>query len=213
MSVGAELLFTGRGVRMQYEEIDYKLSANYFDLRFPIRYSFFQKTIRPYVFIAPSLDFALGGKIKYYSSTTGDLICSLSKNNIYPFDFSLLFGVGTKFSVDIGQYNFLLGVELAYNLGTVNTFSKSEKDRMAHALNVSYYSIEGTRRNSDFELTVSVGFPLKNIKKKEKPIIIEPAIIPQKVDTVIEEKTIVLKQKACYSLADMFAFITFGHDI
>ncbi len=213
LSVRPELTFIGRGTKLNYQNaIDYKLKATYFDIRVPIIWTFLKDYwIQPYVTIAPNLDFALGGKINYDDGYDSYEI-KLSKGNFRPVDFGLFFGAGTQFVVDIKTWKFNVGVELGYNLGLVNTFSKQEQYGNINAVNNIYEDIKGTRKNGGVELSFMVGFPLSNLtthksKKEPKQKKEEPVIQP-KADNAVK-----IKAKDCYSLQEMMAFITLGEDI
>ncbi len=213
LSVRPELTFIGRGGKLEYlDVIDYKLKATYFDMRVPVIWTFLKDYwVQPYLTIAPNLDFALGGEIKY-KDDYGLCSTKLSKGNFRPVDFSFFFGAGTQFIVDIKTWKFNLGVELGYNLGLVNTFSKKEMSGRANILNDIYEEkVIGTRKNGAVELSFFAGIPLSNftshkIQKKPQPT---PELVPKKE----EPKAVRIKAKECYTLQEMVAFITLGEDI
>ncbi len=212
LSVRPELTFIGRGTKLNYDAIDYKLKATYFDVRVPIIWTFLKDYwIQPYVAIAPNFDFALNGEIEY-NDEHDSYLTDLSKGNFRPFDFGLFFGAGTQFVIDIKTWKFNVGVELGYNLGLVNTFSKQEISGNVDAVNHIYEDIKGTRKNGGVELSFMVGFPLNNLtthksKKEPKEKKEEPVLQPK------EEDDVKIKAKDCYSLQEMMAFITLGEDI
>ncbi|MBR0072824.1 MAG: outer membrane beta-barrel protein, partial [Bacteroidales bacterium] len=67
-SIGGEFDYYGRGVKMHkyvdedYGNVDYRIDAQYFDIRMPLVYSFYPRYMfTPYVVLAPGLGIAKGG--------------------------------------------------------------------------------------------------------------------------------------------------------
>ena len=219
LAVRADVLYSPRGVRLTWQDINYKLRAYYFDIRIPITYTFFFfKMIQPYVMFAPNVNFALGGH-SYYANFIRDYTTKLSKANFRPVDFSLFFGAGVKAPIPVGKYTLYVGGEFGYNLGLCNTFSQMELDNVANAINLPMYDVNGTRKNGGFEVAVTVAWviPQKEHapKVKEEPVA-EPAPTPVQ-DTVKEEpnsdNVIEYQTKDCYSIEEMKAFITLNMPI
>lgn len=223
-SVRPELSVLGRGARMQYMPyyLDYKLTPIYFDIRIPFVYTFMHdKKVRPFIAVGPTFDFAIGGRSKFSRGENSiwrevyDI--QLGNGSIRRFDLGLYGGLGCQVLVTLNEYDFLFGGEFGYNLGFLNTFAKNEVNNVAHAVNSTIYDVAGTRKNGNFEVSVSFGFPLSNLTKKRKPKpepIVEPVVV---VDTVpapdTTKKYFSIEEKDCYSLDEMLTFITLKQDI
>lgn len=212
LAVRADVLYSPRGVRLTWQDINYRLRAYYFDIRIPITYTFLRdKMIQPYVMFAPNVNFALGGNSRY-SNASRYYLTELSKANFRKVDFSLFFGAGVKAPITIGSQNFYVGGEFGYNLGLCNTFSKMELDNTANAINLPMYEVNGTRKNGGFEVAATFAWvvPNKNhaSSAKEKPVSnAEP--MPQAVEADGQSDNMVdYKAKDCYSIEEMQAFIT-----
>lgn len=208
LSIRPEIAFIGRGVKLKnsYDNINYNLKVTYMDWRIPVMYTFLKgKKAQPYLAIAPTLSFVSGGSIDYSSNKESVKISKLTKGSINPVDFSFYFAAGCKFPVEINNYELIFGVEFGYNIGVCNTFSKNELSGNAKTENYWDCDVRGSRNNSGFELAMTVGFPLKNIKtsKSKKP---EVTALPEKTNREYEEKE-------CYSLDDMIKLINSGVDV
>ena len=217
LSVRMDLLYSPRGVRLTWQDINYKLRSYYFDIRIPITYTFLRdKKIQPYLMVAPNVNFVLGGNISYLSATNFSYT-KFSKANFRPVDFSMFFGAGVKAPIAIGRYTFYVGGEFGYNLGFVNTFSGMELANIAHALNLPMYDVNGTRKNGGFELAVTFAWQIPN--KDHTPVVKEepvPAPAPEPEPVVEEpkpENVIEYKAKECYSVEEMKAFMTLNMPI
>ncbi|MBQ1731112.1 MAG: outer membrane beta-barrel protein, partial [Bacteroidales bacterium] len=115
--VKLDALYTARGVKLSWSDINYRLDANYLDLRLPIGYAFFwRKKVQPYIMVAPSANLAIGGKA-YYNSQGTSVNVNLSNASISPLDFSVFFGGGMRFPIPIGEHRLYIGLEAGYNLG------------------------------------------------------------------------------------------------
>jgi OOP family OmpA-OmpF porin len=223
LSFRPEFLYAGRGVKLTNQPINYKLKVNYFDMRFALVYTFLRESdLQPYVVFAPTLDFATSGNIYFRASGASQTYDKkLTKAAIAAVDIGMLVGIGAKYFIHIKDYKTFVGMELAYHPGLINTFSKQEMENQAHALNVAMYELEGTtRKNSNMEITVTLGFPLSNIKfggggggmwrhRREKPApVVQPT--PQ-VETPVAPKAELKKE--CYSIREMLAYLELGEDI
>ena len=217
-SIRPHLDFVGRGVKMEYSPlfIDYKLRATYFDIRIPVVYSFnMNSKLRPYVAAGPSLNFATGGKIHYAEGNQGSQSydIKLSKGNFKGADFGLYFGAGVDYPIQILGYPFKVGAKLGYNLGFVDTFSKSERNNESIALNTPIYNIDGTRKNRNLSFSVNISIPLKSLLGKnsgKKRQIQKP--VAQPIEKVPERK-VTVREKECCSLEEMYELILNGQDI
>lgn len=212
LAIRTDLLYSPRGVKLTWGDINYRLRAYYFDIRVPITYTFLRdKMIQPYVMFAPNVNFALGGNSRY-SNENRYYLTELSKANYRKVDFSLFFGAGVKAPITIGSQNFYVGGEFGYNLGLCNTFSKMELDNSANAINLPMYEVNGTRKNGGFELAVTFAWvvPNKNHASSSKgkhvstaEPVTQAAEANEQSDNMVEYKA-----KDCYSIEEMQAFIT-----
>ena len=234
--VRLDALYTSRGVKLSWYDINYRLNANYLDLRLPIGYAFFwRKKVQPYIMAAPSANLALGGNA-YYNSRATYANVDLSNASISPLDFSLFVGAGMRFPIPIGSHKLYIGVEAGYNLGFLNTFSDMELNNTANAVNLPVYEVNGTRKNVGIEAAVTLSWAIP-LKKKTTVVENTPTVVdntphvventpkeeekeeivqvveekPEPVDTVKEEPkldTVVEYQtKECYSIEEMKNFI------
>lgn len=219
-SVRPHLGFTGRGVNMEYSPlfIDYKLESTYFDFRIPIVYTFDTNSqIRPYVTAGPSFNFATGGKSYYAEGAESKQVyeLKLAKSNFRTFDLGIYMGAGFDYPIQINGFPMMIGAEVGYNLGLMDTFAKGEKNNESIAINLPVYNVAGSRKNSNISVAVNVSIPLKNIfgkKKKTKKQTYIPAPVVQVKENVVERKVSV-QEKQCCTLDEMYEFILGGEDI
>lgn len=218
-SVRPHINFVGRGVKMKYEPlmIDYKLKSTYFDLRIPVVYTFnLNNKIKPFFAIGPSLNFVTGGKIHYEEGSTYRQVydLKLSNGNFKPFDFGLYLGGGFEYPIQFMGLPLMIGAEIGYNIGLVDTFSKSELRNESVAVNTPVYNVAGTRKNGNLSIAVNVSIPLKNIfGKKQKTKQVKVVAPVTYVEQKIVERKVTVQEKECCSLDEMYELILNGQDI
>lgn len=211
ISVRPEIGFMGKGQKINDIGVTYKFKSNYLGLSLPVLYNFKTKSaFQPYALLGPTLDFAVGGKIEL-----DDWRKDITNASISSTDFGLMLGCGAKRPLKLMNYDVLVGVEVTYNYGFSDTYSKKEIDETAIALNRPTYSIDGTRKNRGLSITASLSIPLKNIfpshVKKEKPAIVEEIIkLPEITQSVKEPE---LPKKDCYTIDEMISYLNKGFDV
>ncbi len=188
--VGLNALYTDRGAKLSWSDINYRLNANYLDLRLPIGYAFFwRKKVQPYIMAAPSANLAIGGKA-YYNSRGTSVNVDLSNASISPLDFSVFVGAGIRFPIPVGGHRLYIGVEGGYNLGFLNTFSDKELNNTANAVNLPVYEVSGTRKNVGIEAAVTISWAIP-LKKKASVVDNTPTVVdntPQLVESTPQEE-------------------------
>ncbi|MGV8135197.1 MAG: OmpA family protein [Mangrovibacterium sp.] len=209
ISLRPEISFIGKGQKIEDLGVFYKLTSNYLEFRMPLVYTFnMLKLVHPYVALGPTFGIVTGGKIKL-----DDWNIDVTKANMKPTEIGLIAGFGVKAPFQIKNMPFILSGELTYSYGLTNTFSGQETDETAIALNKDPYTIDHTRKNRGVGVTVSMAMPLKNLislfkKKKEPEPVIEPAVIAQEPDPVIE-----LPEKDCYTIEEMITYLNEGLNV
>lgn len=218
-SVRPHLNFVGRGVKMKYNPqfIDYKLKATYFDVRIPVVYTFdLNSKIKPFLAVGPSLNFSAGGRSHYEEGSANRKMydIKLSKANFRPFDFGIYIGAGVGYPIQLKGYPLLVGAEIGYNIGMIDTFSKAEKNNQSVAVNLPVYRVAGTRKNGNLSISLNVSIPLKSLfgkkRSKQPKKIVAPVMA---VAPVVEERKITVQEKKCCSLDEMYELILNGQDI
>lgn len=200
------------------KSMDYDLSASYFDVRIPLIYQFLKKDskVRPYLYVAPVLGLTTGGSIDITTRFNDDLgtekvKTDVSKSNMSAFDFAAQVGAGFKRAIPLGDNVLYVGLEMSYELGITDTYSKDEKiegrKSTSKPLNIynnnKGYDISGTRKMNGFEIQAFVSVPLSVFKKKAKPVV-EEVYVPAPVvtkDTVVVVP--VVEEKPCYSMEEI----------
>lgn len=178
-SVRPELGFLSRGGALYVSNVGktaqgfYALKANYFDIRVPIIYNFnlSNTKFRPYAYVAPLVGFVMGGKVSYDEELrTGEIRnyeLKLSKSNIAPAYFAAVIGAGVKYPINIIGRTCYAGVELSYEYGITDTYSKMERNNLTNNVNMVYGPVASPRKNSGFEVKVSFQVPLSIIKGRK----------------------------------------------
>lgn len=228
-AVRPELAFTKRGGTLEgykfnysgYElPLDYKLKANYFDIRVSFIYNFLGKDakFRPYVFVTPILGLATGGDITL--AATGELAemleaideptedkIDLSDANIAKTYFAIAPGAGVKwqfkpFANMIGIWQ--LGLEASYQIGLTDTYGSKEKDGEAVDLaGRRAYELRGNRKFHAFEISATLGIPFNAFTKEKKAVVeVAPVVVERKVE-----------EKPCYTLEEIMDLMAMGQDV
>lgn len=196
LSLRPEFNYIGRGVKLNWNDINYKMNAFYYDFRLPVVYTFCrQSKVQPYILVAPTVGWARYGEATYESDATGEMSTPLSTGCIRKTDFSGYGALGLNFIIPMTNRDITLGIEAGYNLGMVNTFSEVEMDRDANRLNTSIYQAEGKRYNRGVELVARLGFPFKTAchcpKAVEIPVEVIRNVEVEKIKEVVKHDTVV----------------------
>ncbi len=244
-SIGGEFDYYGRGVKMHkyvdedYGNVDYRIDAQYFDVRMPLVYSFKPRYMfTPYLVLAPGLAIAKGGTMSYTSGVIAgeddngveyceDLKLNLTKKNFRSLDFNLFLGAGINYPIPLANGNRLnIGLEAGYNWGFINTFSKDELDEnptlaikdpsttgSVNVDNIIFQGItnQGGRFNRGIEVTLRIGLALFDGPKPHKTTNPQPVIV-EKTDTVVDT-VVKYVHKECYTLDELADMLEHGKNI
>lgn len=177
------LFNSGNLTKYQYGNnynVTYTVRTRYIATRIPVYYYYHTYTkagykniepfnkhkneIRLFIVCAPGINSLLGGDINLEQAglPIDNVNINVGKANMNNIDLSIFFGTGCSFN----QSSFLTKIELGYNLGLINSFSKMERLENSQPTNIHAYNITGKRFNRNIELNVSFGIPIK-VKKKD----------------------------------------------
>lgn len=196
---------------------DYKLKADFLDLRLSLIYNFGRSDsrFRPYVFVTPKVGFCTGGDVSLEAEDNGvygGVRSDLSDANMAKTYFAVAPGVGFKWHFRTGsraQNLCWLGLEANYEIGLSDTYGSKEKDREAVDLaGNARYKINGTRKMSGFEVKAVLGIPFSVFSK--------PKAAPAPV--VVEEPVVVAEpepeeEKPCYTLEEIIDMMALNKDV
>lgn len=240
LAIGLEALYMGRGTRLSWLDVNYRLATHNVDLRLPVSYSFFglSDSWAPYVMVAPWVGATLGGRIDYTAYDYPDGVSrEVTTANMKPMDFGVMAGVGAEWLTHLGKTPLVLAVEAGYNVGIPNVFVDREKIENLANGNPSvianpFFGAElwhNTRHSRGIEAVVRVSIPFGRYKKpavvetKEEGVMYEsPEPTPNDMmstlsrmpmtEAIVEEDSIYVV-KDCYTIPEMSAFLTLGYDI
>ncbi|MCQ2307395.1 MAG: PorT family protein [Bacteroidales bacterium] len=181
-AVGVDLLVAGKGVDVSYNShgdsdypVKYTVKSTYLDLRVPVSYKFaVTYSFMPFVYVAPYLSYRMGGTIsleqKSFYEYDDDINQSIDIGdaNMQMFDFGAVVGGGLRYDFNFPSFSIVTKLEVGYNFGMLNTFSKKEQeDGFGTApvnngiVNVNAYNTQGKRFNRGVEAMITIGLPLK----------------------------------------------------
>jgi outer membrane protein OmpA-like peptidoglycan-associated protein len=163
ISLRPALYYSGRGTEINTEGVRYLLASRNIDFALPLMLTFAtDKSVSPFFYMAPVYEIVTGGTVG-----TADVSTDLNTSSFAKTGFALCPGAGVKFRLSSKMY---FSVEADYFYGLSDTYSDSELNGTANALNVNDYTIEGTRKNRAPELRASLMFVIN--KKKDQIVII-----------------------------------------
>lgn len=174
-SISPELLAASKGFKTSYlygnkpYTVTYEVQSRYLSLRIPFlfRFSFGgYHNIQPFLFVAPDLNYLLGGKIKLEQQglPIPEANTDIGKANMNDIDAGVYLGFGIRWKFKVNSYIMLMRLDAGYNIGLINTFSSMEIDDSSNPLNVHAYNITGTRLNKALEINIHISIP-KRIKR------------------------------------------------
>ena len=186
-AIGFDILYAQRGTHLSYTKTipcaigdyntfyrEYNLDYKTVELRIPFTYYYIlpsKSTLRPYVFIAPSITYILGGAIDYRkdlveeesTQTLQQYDIEVGPANMTPIQFGMIFGGGIWMRKNTKSSYFIVKLDAAFNLGLLDTFTTAEHNGDNEFLGVSNYDLSqlGKRLYRSAELTTSIMFPIK----------------------------------------------------
>lgn len=205
-----------------YNDIIYKVKANYVDLRLPLMYRFgtTQSSLRPYAYIAPILGFTTGGKLSRDICTV-DYGCDqysigVSKANMNSVYFSGALGLGFDWLFNVGEHVLSLGLEAMYEHGFTDTFGKdaSAENKLPISMDPNNMVTMSDRRFSGVELKLTLGIPFSvfgglSNRQKSEPTNDEPEIESAFFDDGLEEES----TGDCLSLNEIVELMAKGESV
>ncbi|MCK9302676.1 MAG: outer membrane beta-barrel protein [Bacteroidales bacterium] len=139
----------------------YKYTAHNIDFALPIYFDIpATKLFNPYILVQPEMSYTMGGKI-YLKDIFDEYTAKVGNANITRLNCAVKCGVGGKFIFWSGQRQSYLRVDVGYNLGLSDTFSKMEINESSEALNLNLYEINGTRKSRGLEVCLSYAVSIK----------------------------------------------------
>jgi len=217
-SLRPELLYIGKGQKIDNLGVSYTLKSNYFEMRLPVLYTYKSgRGVSPYAILGPTISLASGGKI-----TFDNLETKITKANLATLDYGLVAGLGVKVPLRIQRFPLILAAEIAYTHGFNNTYGESEKNEAATALNRNSYTIEGTRKNRGVEFALSLAMPLHHKKaanpippkKEQKPLPTKTkkdsvVVAPKPVELPVANES----KKDCYEIDEILSALDSNQDV
>jgi outer membrane protein OmpA-like peptidoglycan-associated protein len=205
ISIRPELFFLGRGQLIDDQGVYYRFAPSYVDWRLPVLLNLGKKGgVQPYLMFAPILAFASGGSIEDEVFEVG-----ITQASIYPVDLLLRLGAGIKIPLKSDKFTVLTGLQVAYDLGLVDSYSADEFNGTANALNKAYYSINGTRKNKGLEITASLAIPFSNFKSDRPKNVPAKSLFAQEKEPIQEKEV----EKECYTIEEINALIDMGKNV
>lgn len=197
------IVSVGRGDRMTFEDIDYRLKARYVNLRLPLIYRLpTGRHFGPYLLLAPYFEWATSGELSYSDKTLpNNISISATDGNLARHDAGLLFGGGVEWRLDLNSMPLYFTFEANYHWGMVNSFSDLEKKGTYTGGNATIVNNflgarlwDGERYHRGWEFAVQVAFPMdgKFVKqyrdaRNGSPVEESPQVVipPAGKDTVV----------------------------
>lgn len=136
-AISPEVGIMGKGVKLNWDDVDYRMSVRYFDFRMPLSYNFRLKScpaLSPYIMVVPDFGASYGGKITYeaevYTPTNDDYryktSTDITRADVNRFDFGVMFGAGVDYLVKTKNFPLIFSLEAGWNMGLANTFAERE---------------------------------------------------------------------------------------
>lgn len=165
LDVRPEFSYIGKGQNIDESKFKYEIAVNSFDFRLPLLYRIENKSnATAYLEAGPYVGIPFGGDIKYDDSTTA-WETPISDASMAPVDFGIFAGFGLEVRQALGNTPMLMGFDVTYNYGILDTYSDKEHSRRSQALNDSAYAISGSRNNIGLMVRCFVGIPFGVVYK------------------------------------------------
>lgn len=218
-SIRPEVMFLSRSFKIEdisylrgtgIGELDYKLNAQYTDIRLPLIYNIGSPNgIRPYIYVSPILGLVRGGKITA-EDNVDDYSVDISNANMASTYFAGQIGAGVKFPINVGSGNMHLGIEANYELGFTDTYADKEKEGRAYSqLFFPVYHIDGTRKFTGIEVMATLSVPLSIFKSGPRNVVRQAPILEQSTQRPAAR----VQEKPCYTLEEIIDMVKRGEHV
>lgn len=198
LAIAPEVGVVGKGVKLNWDDVDYRMRVNYLDFRMPITYNFRLKgkpALSPYVMVAPDFGAAFGGDISYaaerYTATTDyryTASTDITIADVNRFDFGVMFGAGVDYLLNTKSIPLVLSLEAGWNMGLTNTFAERENldargNEPPQASNIinRFFGAElwhNERYSRGIEVAARISVPLTGYKQENEEPIVEVYMAP-----------------------------------
>ena len=165
-SVAAEMNCQLRGGATTYTyqneyKVRYELKARYISMRFPVFwYIDIHKKFVPYIFISPEFCYSIGGQISLSQPgmpLVEEATIDITDSNMNPYNFGFSGGIGVRKDMHLKNWTVVIKADFSTSWWVLNTFSASEMNETAVAINVNAYNSQGKRYSTGMELNLSLG--------------------------------------------------------
>lgn len=230
LAIRPEIVFTRRGGGLKnigsnlvnydkagIDDVTYKIRSGYFDIRMPLIYNFGDPSmkLRPYVYVAPVLGFATGGKVRLEELTLDHKVngyeLALNEANYNSVYFAGAAAVGARYHFPLGGSTAFAGLEVMYEQGFTDTYGSKEKKGNAVNINPMFPAnamVDGTRKYSGVEVKLTLGIPFDVFGgKKSVPV------VPVVEEYVYEEVEEVPEEQPCYTLNEIVDMMNRGQSV
>ena len=218
-SIRPEVIFLSRSFKIEdisylrgtgIGELDYKLNAQYTDIRLPLIYNIGSpNSIRPYIYVAPVLGLVRGGKITA-EDNVDDYSIDISNANMASTYFAGQIGAGVKFPINVGSSIMHLGIEANYELGFSDTYADKEKEGRAYSqLFFPVYHIDGTRKFTGIEVMATLSVPLSIFKSGPRNVVHQAPVLEQSTQRPAAR----VQEKPCYTLEEIVDMVKRGERV
>lgn len=167
--VSPEVVYLQRGTDMTYEhhwgsQVHYTMSVHCVDFCLPFEFRWpVKRYFQPYVMLGPEVGTRIGGEIHMDRTEPAllDETISVGNANMSLIQAGAFAGVGIRSRIGLGSQDLILKLNASVHQGLLNTYSKSEQDGTAPALNVNAYQPKGSRLPQGLEVTLGIAIPLE----------------------------------------------------
>lgn len=241
LMIRPEFTVLTRGDSLTWLDVNYGITAKYFDVRLPITLSLRlgKNNVSPYLMVAPQFNVVYGGVIGYtaedYSTRT---TVPVTKAVISPYDAGVLLGAGIDFKIPTVKMPIYISVEGGYNIGLLNNFAPREMaggGGNQSAIANNFYGAElwrGDRYNRGIEIAMRVSLPLdydfmaryrESLKVKADTV----ELVNWRTDTLIRTDSVYVTggmpsiklshvsyvTKECFTIAELYELMEHESDI
>ena len=167
-TITPSVMYTGLGFSTTYTykdnyEVHYLVRSNYVDYRIAVAYrKRLTRDVFVYSFLSPGLGVLIDGDLSL--SQPGlefpNVSLEMTNANMRETNIFLVGGIGAQYYINMPRFSLTMKLEVGYNHGISNTFSRKEVEETAIPTNVYAYNT-GKRYARNVEVLFHIGLPLK----------------------------------------------------
>lgn len=169
LTLSPEFAYLKRGTQLSFEHhtgmtVNYSMSVHFVDFRLPFELRWpIKPYFQPYLLAGAEVGMRLGGQIHMDRTEPAhfDQTIDVGNANMNMIHAGAFAGLGIRSRIGLGSRDMVLKLSASVHQGLLDSYSATERDGTATALNVNAYQPKGSRLPQGLEVCLGIAIPLE----------------------------------------------------